>query len=60
MKNDVWDTILRPTLSDQMGDALFIGTPEGRNHFYDMYVDAQKYEDWNNPDLHVLRQPLRT
>jgi predicted phage terminase large subunit-like protein len=38
MKKDVWETILRPALSDMKGEALFIGTPEGRNHFYDMYI----------------------
>jgi predicted phage terminase large subunit-like protein len=37
MKPETWDTILRPALADQMGPALFIGTPAGRNHFYDMF-----------------------
>ena len=37
MKPSVWDTILRPALADQKGQALFIGTPMGRNHFYDLY-----------------------
>ena len=36
-KNDVYETILRPTLSDLKGSALFIGTPAGRNHFFDIY-----------------------
>lgn len=40
MKEEVWDKILRPTLSDVMGDALFIGTPEGKNHFYDLFIQA--------------------
>ena len=38
MKQDVWEAILRPALSDLKGEALFIGTPEGRNHFYDMWI----------------------
>lgn len=37
MKPSVWDTILRPALADQKGSAMFIGTPMGRNHFYDLY-----------------------
>lgn len=37
MKPDVWEQILRPALTDQKGDAMFIGTPMGRNHFYDLY-----------------------
>ena len=40
MKPDVWSTILRPALTDQMGSALFIGTPMGRNHFYDLYTET--------------------
>ena len=30
--------ILRPTLSDTGGSALFIGSPKGRNWFYDLYT----------------------
>lgn len=41
MKQEVWDTIIRPTLSDVEGGALFIGTPEGKNHFYDLFTKAQ-------------------
>lgn len=45
MKPDVWDAILRPALSDMKGSAMFIGTPEGRNHFYDMYINGYGGED---------------
>ena len=44
MKPDVWEKILRPTLSDVMGSALFIGTPEGKNHFYDLYMKGYEEE----------------
>jgi phage terminase large subunit-like protein len=37
MKEEVWSKIVRPTLSDVEGSALFIGTPEGKNHFYDTF-----------------------
>ena len=47
MKHSTWETILRPALSDKQGKALFIGTPEGRNHFYDLYVGADnQWDDW--------------
>ena len=46
MKKDVWEAILRPALSDLKGSALFIGTPEGRNHFYDMFMGAS--HEWDN------------
>ena len=45
MKGDVFDAILRPALSDRKGSALFIGTPEGRNHFYDHFVTATMGKD---------------
>jgi len=45
MKPTVWEQILRPALADQKGDAMFIGTPMGRNHFYDLYTYAVTEED---------------
>ena len=52
MKPSVWETILRPALADQKGQALFIGTPMGRNHFYDLYQygslgDDPTYKAWH-------------
>ena len=44
MKQEVWEMILRPTLADIKGGALFIGTPAGKNHFYQLWLDAQKKE----------------
>ena len=43
-----WDSILRPTLSDTEGHALFIGTPYGRNHFWDLYNNANTLDDWSS------------
>ena len=45
MKPDVWEVILRPALADQKGKAVFIGTPQGRNHFYDLYQYAEIGDD---------------
>ena len=45
MKPEVWEQILRPALADQKGDAMFIGTPMGRNHFYELYTYACVSED---------------
>ena len=48
MKPFVWEIILRPTLADQKGSAVFISTPDGRSWFYDLYVyaDQSDDEDW--------------
>ncbi len=45
MKPEVFEQILRPALADQKGDALFIGTPMGRNHFYELYQYAEFDDD---------------
>lgn len=45
MKPSVWEQILRPALADQKGDAMFIGTPMGRNHFYELYKYAELGDD---------------
>jgi len=45
MKPEVWEQIIRPALADQKGSALFIGTPLGRNHFYDLYKYAESEKD---------------
>lgn len=31
-----WQEVIRPTLTDFKGEALFISTPKGYNHFYDL------------------------
>ena len=46
MKPVVWEQIIRPTLADVKGEALFIGTPAGKNHFYDLYTDALTNDNW--------------
>ena len=45
MKPSVFEEILRPALADQKGSCLFIGTPKGRNHFYELYKYAELADD---------------
>lgn len=40
MKPGVWTENLRPMLTDTQGTADIIGAPEGRNHYYEMWLDA--------------------
>ena len=42
---DAWDFI-RPILKINGGTAIFISTPRGRNHFYDLYQMAKTQPDW--------------
>jgi predicted phage terminase large subunit-like protein len=48
MKANVWEQILRPALADVQGGAMFIGTPKGRNHFYEQfkYAETGKDPEW--------------
>ncbi len=54
-----WQEILRPTLTDLQGGATFISTPNGFNHFYDLYnkeaTDADyksfHFTSYDNPFL---------
>lgn len=42
----VWGEVVRPALADRQGWATFIGTPKGRNAFYDLYERGQSQPDW--------------
>lgn len=41
-----WQEVLRPTLTDRKGQCLFISTPRGFNHFYDLYNLQVKDTDY--------------
>ena len=43
-----WYSVLRPTLSDTGGHALFIGSPKGRDFFYDLYLHGQSNDNWQS------------
>jgi phage terminase large subunit len=47
MRPGVWGEIIRPMLADRHGSATFIGTPKGRNAFFDIYDRAgQDQDNW--------------
>jgi len=45
MKQNVWQEIIRPMLTDTKGRALFIGTPKGKNSLWELYLKGQRKED---------------
>lgn len=59
-----WHEVLRPTLTDVRGEALFISTPKGFNHFYDLYntvSDDYKsfhFSTYDNP--HIPKDEIDT
>lgn len=44
-----WDEVISPTLIDRRGGAMFISTPKGFNHFYDLY-NKESGIGWEQPD----------
>jgi PBSX family phage terminase large subunit len=54
-----WQEVIRPTLTDTKGHALFISTPKGFNHFYDLYnfqdedYKSFHFTTYDNPHLPV-------
>lgn len=41
-----WSEVIRPALADRQGWAAFIGTPKGRNAFFELYERAAASPDW--------------
>lgn len=60
IKSFVWEQILRPALADVQGGAMFIGTPKGRNHFFDLYNYAcsGKDDEWSGFHFTSFDNPL--
>jgi hypothetical protein len=48
MAPETWTQVVRPTLSDRRGWAIFISTPKGANHFQKLYLTAKDPQnmDW--------------
>jgi len=53
MRPSLWGEVILPTLVDRKGWAVFIGTPKGMNHFYDIH---EKYT--HDPSCFTLTLPI--
>lgn len=54
-KRGVWDLVIRPTLSDNLGWALFLGTPKGKlNQLYEMFIKDVRNADESYRDFDGL------
>lgn len=49
IKPEAWEQVIRASLSDKKGRAMFIGTPKGRNWFYDLWklTDDPEWKSWH-------------
>ncbi len=62
MRASLWGEVIRPALSDRNGWATFIGTPRGRNAFWELYDKAGADPEWFRLTLrasqtHLLPEP---
>lgn len=56
-----WNEVLSPTLIDRKGQCLFISTPKGFNHFYDLYnlylkdntYESFHFTTYDNPNIPI-------
>ncbi len=53
-----WLEVIRPALSDRSGWAVFIGTPKGRNRFWDLWKQAVASPDWYTLELKASQTGL--
>ncbi|MEE8632095.1 MAG: terminase family protein [Candidatus Bathyarchaeia archaeon] len=42
----LWGEVVLPTLADRKGWAVFIGTPKGKNHFWQVRERAKREKNW--------------
>lgn len=47
----LWQEVLRPTLTDVAGRAIFISTPKGFNHLYNLYLKRWSKDGPEDPDI---------
>jgi Phage terminase large subunit len=58
MKEEVWETIILPALARVEGGAMFIGTPDGKNHFWELYIKGLSGDpDWKSWHFHSTDNP---
>jgi hypothetical protein len=53
MNPTIWTEVLLPALTDRQGWAAFIGTPKGRNTFYDICENAKNDDNWYYGELKI-------
>jgi phage terminase large subunit-like protein len=60
IKPEAWEQVIRASLSDKKGRAMFIGTPKGRNWFYDLFKlgESEDDTDWKSWHFTTKDNPL--
>lgn len=47
MRENVFTEIILPMFNTTNGWCIFVSTPKGFNHFYDLYIGAKSKDDWD-------------
>jgi predicted phage terminase large subunit-like protein len=55
---DAWNFVIRPTLNDYKGDAFFLSTPKGKNHFHQIDKYSESFADWKSFHFTSYDNPL--
>ena len=58
IKEETWKEVLRPTLTERQGGALFISTPKGYNWFARIFDEAENQKDWERWQKPTHTNPL--
>ena len=59
VREETWTEVLRPTLTENKGSALFISTPIGMdNWFYHLWEKAETAEDWARFQFPTVANPI--
>lgn len=58
MRPSVWGEVIRPMLADRQGWATFIGTPKGRNEFFEVFDRSQRDDGWYSAILRASETGL--
>ena len=59
VREETWTEVLRPTLTENKGEALFISTPIGMdNWFYKLWEKAEQAEDWDRFQFPTVANPM--
>lgn len=54
----VYHEVLRPALADKKGKVLFIGTPRGKDSFYELWLKGQRHDEgWKSWQFKTIDNP---
>lgn len=57
--NYSWLKVIRPMLTDMIGDAWFLSTPKGKNnYFYDLFNNQERFQDWVSWQMPTVLNPM--